>query len=250
MNMQSNSFAQLRNLLLVILGMISIGSHAADDSLRLEIQVIPALQNYANILSHPGYLAIALENIGLSPSVSSKLVVKERGQVVEIRNAVMRYTGRKGTTYSYDAGVTVNLGIADTKLTFPVAIDLSTVASGKIVVTLTPPLANLLPGELIEKIRIKTQLIANIEAQQKMLDYMGGLAKSAPKEGDAALFELILLDAYNKSGGPTTAQVRDIGDAVAVQDQWMLFLTLMIWLIVVPCTLLLRHFRRTRAKLV
>jgi hypothetical protein len=198
------------------------------------------LQRYVDLLAQPGYLAITLENNDLSPSLSSKIKVGENGGSAEIRNAVVRFTGRKGPLFSYEAAYL--LGLGDTKISFPVYVDTSALSLGKVTVTLSPPLAQLIPKELIDRIQLKAQLIANTSAQQKVVNYLDGMSK----HGD--LIEAVLLDAYNRSGGPMARGARDVGDAVPLSDQWLLILTLIIWLIVVPVVLLVYRLRRGRAK--
>lgn len=225
-------------------------ANAADgDSIRFEIPVLPALQKYAELLSVPGLLAVALENNGLSPSMSSKLQIREGGKAVEIRNANLRFVSRKDSQFMFEASVTLNLGVSESKLSFPVSIDLSQVVSGKGVVTISPPLARLFPSELIDRIRLKTQLIANASAQQKILHYLDGLSKSVPVgSSTSALFEPILVDAYNKGGGPSLGGGRDAGDAIPLSDQWLLLITLLIWLVLAPGFLLYQRFRPARVK--
>ncbi len=248
------TLASLRRSALLALSLIlaPMCVHAADapgESIHLEVPVLPAMQAYADLLQYPGYLAVALENNGLSPSLSSKLKLNENGRGAEIRNAVIRFVERKGDLYFYDAGLV--LGLADSKLTFPVVVDLASVASGKIAVTLTPPLAKLMPTEVIDRIQIKTQLMANAAAQQKVLDYLQNLSKEiAPRGGvDAGVEPLvvaILADAYNRGGGPSAPGDRESGDAVPLSDQWLLILTLVIWLLVVPAVLVAHKIRRHR----
>lgn len=223
-------------------------AHAADE-IRIEIPVVPALDRYAGLLELPGYFGVALENNGLSPSMSSKLQVKERGRALGIRNGTLRYNGKKGAVYTYEAAVTLNLGVSESKIAFPVTVDLAQISSGKVVVTVVPPLANLFPSELTDRIRIKAGLIANATTQQKMIEYLDGLAGSAPKDstGISALAEAILVDAYNKGGGPAAMRGSgDVGDAVPLSDQWMLLLTLVIWLLIVPAYLLFQRMRVRR----
>ncbi len=222
-------------------------AHAADE-IRIEIPVMPALERYADLLAFPGFFGVALENNGLSPSMSSKLQVREQGRTLEIRNATLRYASKKGAIYTYEAAVTLNLGVSESKLAFPVTVDLARVSSGKVVVTAKPPLANLFPAELTDRIRIKASLIANATTQQKMIEYLDSFAKtgSAGSAGMAALVELILIDAYNKGGGPFVKGGRDAGEAVPLSDQWMLLLTLVIWLLIVPAFLFYQRLRARR----
>jgi hypothetical protein len=209
------------------------------DAIRFDVPALPGLQRYVELLAQPGYLAIALENNDLSPSLSSKLKVTERGRAAEVRNATLRFTGRKGAVFAYEAGYL--LGLGDAKISFPIAVDLSELAAGKVKVALSPPLASLISPELTDRIRIKTHLIANPEVQKKVLTYLDRQAK------DGDLVQAILLDAYNRGGGPM-AQGRDVGDAVPLSDQWLLILTLAIWLLVLPVLLLVYRMRRSRSK--
>ena len=222
---------------------------AADDprgAIKLEISVLRGFDKYDGLFTQPGYLAIALENNGLSPSLSSKLKVEDSGRSVEMRSAVLGYVGKNGAVYSYEAGI--RFGFGDSKLTFPVAVDATAIGSGKVTVTLSPPLAGMIPGEITDRIRLKVQLIANPSAQKSMLDYLDGLAKPArPLGGGDALTEAILLDAYNKGGGPERLGGRDVGDAVPIAEQWLLIVTLAIWLVIVPLGLLVQRLRRRAA---
>lgn len=222
-------------------------AHAADE-IRIEIPVVTGLDRYTGLLEFPGYFGVALENNGLSPSMSSKLKVRERGRALEIRNATVRYSGRQGAIYTYEAAVILNLGLSESKLAFPVMVDLAQFSSGKVVVTAKPPLASLLPAELTDRIRIKAGLIANAKTQQTMLEYLDGLAGSAKDPaGISVLAEAILLDAYNKGGGLAAMRGSgDAGEAVPLSDQWMLLLTLVIWLLIVPAYLLFQRIRGRR----
>lgn len=164
---------------------------------------------------------------------------------MEAKNAVIRFTGRNAASYSYDAGL--SLGIGKASITFPVTVDVSALPSGKTIVVARLPLATLIPDEKHERIQAKVRMLANAAAQQKVLDYLDRLAKTAGSADSAALVEGILLDAYNRSGGAAMAG-RDVGDAVPISEQWMLILTLAIWLIVFPIVLLVYRLRRRRAK--
>lgn len=224
--------------------------HAAEgDSIRFEVPVLPALQKYADLLLVPGVLAVALENNGLSPSMSSKLQIHEGGRALEIRNAKLRFVSRREAIFTYEASVTLDLGVSESRLSFPLAIDLSQVAAGKALVTLSPPMARLFPNELVDRIRIKTHLIANASAQQKVLDYLARLSKERPVGAAASmLIEPILVDAYNKGGTVGHAGGRDVGDAIPLSDQWLLLLTLLVWVVLVPGFLLIQRIRAVRAK--
>lgn len=249
MHKLSNWLIIVMRVILIVMMYGGITFAQAADGIRIEIPVMPALERYVDLLTFPGFFGVALENNGLSPSISSKLQVKERGRALEIRNGTLRYKDKKGSIYTYEAVVTLNLGVGESKLAFPVTVDLTQVSSGKVVVTAVPPLANLFPSELADRIRIKASLIANATTQQKMIEYLDGLAGSAPKDstGVSVLAEAILVDAYNKGGGPATMRAGgDAGEAVPLSDQWMLLLTLVIWLLIVPAYLFFQRIRGRR----
>lgn len=210
------------------------------EAIRFDIPVLPDLQRYADLLAQPGYLAIVLENNGLSPSQSSKLKIGEQGRTAEIRGATFRFTGKTGAVYSYEAGY--SLGLGGSKLSFPVTVDASGIPYGKVLVAVSPPLMSLIPDELTDRIRLKSQLIASLTAQKKVLAYLDAI----PKEGN--LVEAILVDAFNRGGGPMAESGRDVGDAVPLSDQWLLILTLFIWLIVVPAYLFVHRRRHRRSE--
>ena len=212
------------------------------DEIRFEIAAVAGLERHVALLERPGYAAVALENNDLSPSVSSKLVIRERGREVEARNATFRYVGRKGERYAYEAGLSVGIGDTRTRLTMPVVVDVSALPAGKLSVVVKPPLAVLLPVDVVDRIQVKMRAVANAAAQQKMIEYLDRVAKG----GDAVTrYEDILLDAYNRGGGPGAAG-RDAGDALPLSDQWMLIVSVFIWLVVAPALLLCYRLRWRR----
>ena len=213
---------------------------AAAEDIRFEVPTLSAFQRYADLLAQPGFLAIALENNELSPSLSDKLKVTDHGKGAELRRATLRFTGRKGQVFTYEAGYF--LGVGSVKVSFPVAVDVSELAAGKSTVILSPPLASLIPADLTERIRLKSQLVANADAQRKLLAYLDRVSK----DGDPV--QAILIDAYNRSASfSMTSESRDVGDALPLSDQWMLILTLLIWAVAVSAAYVL-HWRRRRTK--
>lgn len=214
------------------------------DGMKFEISVLPALQRYLPLLARPGYAAVVLESNGMSPSALGKLIVKDRGRALEARNALIRFTEQKGAVYHYEAGIWA-FDSSESRLTLPVRVDLSAMTSGRAAVAIGLPFAALLPDDLKDRIQYKMQAIANTASQKKIVDYLDGLAKEAGDDAPA-LFEAILQDAYNRSSSPGSAG-RDVGDALPVSDQFLLLLTVAIWLIAVPASLLARRAGRRRA---
>lgn len=217
----------------------------ASAEMRLEISALPALQRYAALLAHPGYVAIVLESNGLTPSHSSKLIVRDRGGTVEARGALLRFVGRNGAVYDYELAL-VALGSSESRLAFPLSVDTSAIDSGRVVVTLRPPLAALIPDEWKERIQVKAQAIASAAAQRKVVDFLDLLAKDTGGDA-AALYETILQDAYNRGSAPAGAG-RDVGDALPISDQWLLLLTIFIWAVGLLSLLLVRRLRRGSAR--
>ena len=218
----------------------------AAEELRFKIAVLPELARYESLFAVPGYAAVSLESNGLSPSLSSKLAVREGGRSVAMRYGAARFLGRKGALYQYEVAITPGAAAGGARITFPATLDASGLANGKLVVTLRPPLASLVPAGIIERVEFKLRAVAGPAAQKSMLDFLDQLAKSSARDG-VPLNEAILLDAYERSAGAAGAMQADVGDALPISEQWMLILTLAIWLVGLPALWLLRRCRR-RAK--
>lgn len=216
------------------------------ERIQFEIPALPGLQRYVDLLAYPSYVALALDNAGSGPSVSSRPVI-ESANSLRIRYAVMRFTGRKDAVFSYEAGVTFSIGVGETTFALPVTVDTSALAGGRIKVEAAPPLAKLFPQELRDRMMVKAQLVADRARQQAVLDYLDNIAKNLPAgAGAGAMGERILIDAYNHSGAAAGPGGREPGDAEPLSDQAMLIATLAIWLIVVPAVFLVRRLRARR----
>lgn len=215
------------------------------NELKFEIATLPGFERHVSLLEHPGYIAIALENNDLHPTLSGKMVVRHQGREVQVRNGIVRFAGKIGSSYAYKAGV--SLGIRKATVTFPVTVDLSALSSGKTIVVAELPLASLISDEKRARIHTKVRTLANPAAQRKILDYLDGLAEATGTRDSAAVREAILVDAYNRSGTPWMAG-RDVGDAVPLSEQWMLLVTLAIWFILFPIALIVYRLRRRRAR--
>ncbi len=225
---------------------IPLALHAAESAgeLRFEIPTLSGFERHAELLEYPGYIGVTLENNDLHPTRSGKMIVKDGGREVQARNAVIRFVGKNGNSYAFEAGL--SLGIGKASVTFPVTVNISPLRSGKTIVVAKLPLANLISDEKRARIDAKVRTLANAAAQQRVLDYLDQLAKAAGA-GGSAVHEAILVDAFNRSGAPGMAG-RDVGDAVPISEQWMLLVTLAIWLILFPLALLVYRLRRRRAR--
>jgi hypothetical protein len=221
---------------------------AQGDAIQIELPALPGFGRYLDLLAHPAYLALALENNGMAPSLSKRITVLN-SHALKMQNAFMRYTGHKGSVYIYSAGYTLDLGTSTTDLTFPVTIDVGQLSQGKVTVRATPPLAKLFPKELVERARTRAETLSDRTAQQSLLSYLDDLGrKASDPNGNDSLFEAILVDAYNRAGTDTAARSgHDVGEAEPLSDQWMLIATLAIWVVIVPAWLFLRRIRAARA---
>ena len=231
--------AQLQVLIAAIFMLTHSMAHPAElpgEGIQLHIPVLPGLQRHLDLLAQPGYVAIVLENNGLSPSQSSKLKVSAGGQSAAIRGATFRFVEKKGAVYGYEAGY--SLGLGESKISFPVTVDVSGVPAGKVTLTVNPPLARFIPAEVIDRIRFKTETIGSLNTQQKLLDYLD----SKSQQGN--LVEAVLLDAYNRSQDPMTELSREGAEPASLSDAWLLLLTLVIWLVLVPGYVFLTRRRR------
>jgi len=236
-------------LVLAFAGALAVASCRAafaEEELKLEIPVLTDFERYLFLAERPGYLAIALENNNLSPSLSSSTIVKDRGKSVEVRNGIVKFIQRNGSIYEYEFIAVLNLGVTESRLVFPVVVDASTFSTGKVTAKMKSPLAALIPAEVKNRIQIKMRLVANLPAQRKVLDYLDGIAKARPTTADRDGFlEAILLDGYDRIAA-TRAQTREGAEPVPPSSQWLLIATIVIWFVLVPIILFVQRRRQMR----
>lgn len=210
---------------------------------------MPNAARYMDLLAYPAYVAVALEDNGLNPSNSSRVIIRD-GQTLQFRSVVVRYLDRDGPVFKYEAVIEWGLGITQATFKVPVELDVAAIGKGSVSVRVYPPLAKLFPEELVERIRLKAQSLAAPAAQKKMLDYLDELAKKQrPQSGIYGLIEQIMIDAYNQSASiPGATAGREPGDAEPLSDQILLLITLLIWG-VAPLTILgWRYWRAHRRR--
>jgi hypothetical protein len=223
-----------------------VAGHGADD-IRFDVTVLPEFRKYSALFSYPGYAVLVLENNGLRPSPGSKLIVKDGGHVIETRNSVLRFEGRKGDLYSYELGAVFDLAF-DIRFTFPVVVDASSLSHGKITVAMKPPLASLFPTAFKTRVLRRVYVIAEMSAQTKVLAYLDQLTKKSSEGTElSAMIEAILLDAYNGSGGRGDAN-RGSEQTLPTRDQWMLIIIFMSWLFLVSALLVVYLWRQRHGK--
>jgi hypothetical protein len=220
------------------------------EALRFELDVQSAAQRYVELAKYPSYLAVVLHNNGFNPSQSSRIII-ENGRTLHFRNAVVRFVREEKGVFHYNAVVEWSIGIAESKFDFPVEADLSGIGQGKVSIRIYPPLAEVFPQELTERIRLKLQSVANAAVQQRILEYLDaatGGAAGRPLDLPA-LIERILIDAYNLPAvAPGLAGAREPGDAEPLSDQVLLLITLFIWVVAPVAWIGWRRWRRRGLK--
>ncbi len=243
--------AIVSGLAFVLFAMVPLSSSAATaqrEAIRFDLDVLPAAKRYVELAAYPSYLAVALQNNGFSPSQSGRIIIED-GCTLRFKNAVLTFVRQNKSVYHYNAVIEWSIGIAQSKFELPIEADLSRIGEGKVTIRVFPPLAELFPEELTDKIRLKLQSIANLAVQQRILEYFNGLPGSGDGRLDLSrLFERIMIDAYNQPAvAPGLSGAREPGDAEPLSDQVLLLITLMIWL-VAPLGLLGWRYWRARGR--
>jgi hypothetical protein len=238
-------FRWISMVAIVLCTLSAFAADRSDKALVFKVPVLPELQRHLYLLENPAYLVLALENNGMSPSLSSKTVLKGRTGF-EIRNLEVRFSDKSGSVYRYDAMLKFSLAGIATELKVPAEVDVSALTSGTLTVKAHPPLAGAIPSFLLEKVDFKLKVIADLSRQREMVRYLDGLPQTPPAAGalDPRL-EAIITEAYNRSS-TTVVSGKDTGEATPLSEQIGLILTLAIWLIGLPVVMILRYRRNMR----
>jgi hypothetical protein len=233
----------------VVCAFVSVGPRAfgADEkpgTIELAAPVTADFQRYVDLLAFPGYLALALENIGASPSLSQRLVVLD-GTSLELGSFSFRYVGKNGDVYEYEAGLKPFGGDA-AAVRLPVRADISDLKQGKVAVSVALPMSALIPRSLLDKVNLKLKSMLAPSVQRSLLDYLDTLAKKKAATGiDRSLSEGILIDAFNRRD-PFSTPGRDAGEPGEAVDQWALITTLGMWLALIPAVMVAAKRRKRR----
>lgn len=208
-----------------------------EDALQFEIPVVQGVEKYLGLLAYPAYLVVALENNGIKTSkIARPTLIDER--TVQFKSAMLRFVEKKGEVYSYKGDLVWDTPLKHLKFEVPVEIDTSSASKGNIQVSVFLPLANIFPGKLVERIRMKIQTLSGPAVQQQMLEYFDSFSKENVSLPELqGIFAKIMLQSYSApidAGG--VCPPREPGDAESLSDQAYLLATLIIWLIIVPAT--------------
>lgn len=238
-------FCRIGMIAVAMYALTAFGADRGDKALVFKLPVLPDMQRHLYLLENPAYLALALENSGMSISLSSRVQVKDRS-TFEIRNLEVRFAGKTGSIYRYDAKLKFVIAGVDSDLAVPAEVDVSGLASGNITVKAHPPMAGAIPSFLLERVDFKLKLIADLSRQRDIVTYLDGLPQKLPASGALSpRLEAIITGAYNR-GGLVPTGTRDVGEATPLPEQIGLIVTILIWLIAVPVVVALRYRRNRR----
>lgn len=227
-------------------------AEASNNALHFDIAVVQGAERYLDLLEYPAYLVVALENNGIKLSnMGSVSLVDEH--TVQFKSAMLQYVRKSGSVYIYKSSLEWNLPLKHLEFDVPVEIDMGSVAKGTAHVSVLLPLANLFPNALVDRIRMKIQMLSGEEVQKRMLGYFDDLSgKTDHASGLQSLFSKILLAKIQlqSSSAPVDAGGVNVpnepGDAESLSDQAYLLATLAIWLIIGPASIALFIIWRAR----
>ena len=213
---------------------------AANQFLKMEVQVIPELARYDFFFQSPSYAVLALQNAGLNISLTKSVVIIDRA-TFEVGPCKIKHITKKGTIYYYDVTLSLPLG---KRLIFPLQIETNQISRGRLLIIFQPPIASLIPKELIEKVESKLMVLGNINTQKQLSLYLATLDIQASSNlNQVNAFDRIAFDAYFRD---STAISNDAGISEPVNDQIALISTIIIWVVCFPAFLL--FVRRQRAR--
>jgi hypothetical protein len=213
-------------------------SSSKEGALQFEIPIVQGAQKYLELLEYPAYLVAALENNGIKASSMGRPTLIDE-HTIQLKNAMLRFAAKKGAVYAYKTSIEWDIPLKHLKFEVPVEIDTSSISKGNIQVSVFLPLASFFPDALVERIRMKIQMLSGTEVQKRMLGYFDGLSKKTdPASGLQGLFFKIMLQSYSApvdAGGVCTP--REPGDAESLSDQAYLLATLAIWFVIGPASI-------------
>ena len=231
----------IRFLICMFLTLVSFTeAKAADQFVKLEVQIAPELEGYQFLFQSPSYAVLALQNAGLNISLTKPVVIIDR-TTFEIGPGKIKYITKKGTNYFYDVTLSLPLG---KRVVFPLQIETSEISRGRLLINFQPSIAGLIPLELIEKVESKLMALGNSNAQKQLSLYLTKLDVQARFDlNQVNALDRIAFDAYTRAGNSMT---NDKGISEPVSDQIALILTMIIWLVCFPVFLFI--LRRQRAR--
>lgn len=214
---------------------IYAASTSKEGALQFEITIAQGAEKYLELLAYPAYLAVALENIGIKTSNMGRPTLIDE-HTIKLKSAMLRFAEKKGAVYSYEGSLEWDIPFKHLKFEVPVEIDISSITKGSVQVGVFLPIASFFPDVLVERIRMKIQMLSGPSVQKQLLGYLDGLSsKTDTAIGLQGLFPKIMLQSFSApidAGGVCIS--REPGDAESLSDQAYLLATLAIWLVIVP----------------
>lgn len=212
--------AQKIILAVLILPLLCHAATSSENSPRLDIQVNPALGRYIDLLEHPPFLELALENNGVQVSITGKLLIPDE-HTAQIKNVtlgdvnidpILRFTHREGQVFFYQASIL--------DVTIPVSVDTSLVANGLISIIFPKTSASIVLNKFSAAIGDKIQILANDNLQKQMLKYLDGIASNKPQGRNEKewVVNQILLQGFNSRVADNTS----FSGNESTSDWWLL----------------------------
>lgn len=215
-------------------------ARGGDEILKFEIPISPDIAQYIFLLETPSYAALALQNSGLTLSLSKPLHILSR-TTFEVGPGKIKYVNKKEGVFKYDVFLTLPLG---KQVVFSLEVDSDRLALGLLKIHLDLPLAGLIPREWIEKVESKLLALSNANAQKQLIDYLAKIdVKQNNKISQIDTLDRIAFDAYVQAG---LSSMEDAGSSESVSDQTMLIASIIIWLVCFPAFLIVVRRKRIR----
>ena len=243
----------LRHLLLLFMVTLgfSAGAEELSGALKFELNSIPELAQYKNLLTIPSYAALALQNSGLALSQTMPIEIVSRVEF-KLGPASLKFLKEHDNVYEYNAGLRVPLGVVDKIISLPMKIDANQINNGKLQIFIYPPLKNIIPEDLIIRLDSRLKVLASLSSQKQLFSYLSSDEIShGSKAIDENMLEMIAIDSINqrvrgKVPGMPDGSVKDAGASEPFSDQVVLLVSLLIWLAGFPVFLYV--LRRQRLK--
>jgi len=241
----------MRNYLFLFLATLQIlPVCAASEPIKIDLVVSRAISSsYADfLLASPAYATLALSNVGMPISLSRPVKILSR-ESIQIGSDSLNFLNKKNGIFNYTASIGLVMGKT---VNVPVEIDSRDLDKGILHIRVFPPLAGLIPNEIIVKVESKLQNLANENIQKKLSEYLlkrSGRSLGSPSEV-SQLLENIAFDAINQlniSGvSRSSRSYGDVGLAEPLESQWPLIFAVMIWIIGLPIFLLVVRLNRLK----
>ncbi len=218
---------------LFFLAVLSFAS-VARAGVSIKIPLTVDLHRYEALLTHPGYLAVALENIGVVLHPDDQLIFGKAGSLMLVRPSAVPFSGIVATVVGEGAeSIQYVVEVRDlwqlmrANLTLSLRINRKALENGVLDLSVEIPAASLLPGAVVRKAEAKALALFSPETQKALADY---LKKLENERGRSGLAQGIAEDAQNrKSRGRKPASTMVEGEEPTLWDLRFFFLSVALW---------------------